>query len=92
MGKERSSTWRETMTKREVIKATLDGEIPPYVPWSFSFTREAREKLVQHFGTQDLESALHNHILGLGNDIGFDSSALDSLSTSEHGRFAEWKT
>jgi len=59
------------MTKREVIKATLNGETPPYVPWSFSFTLEAREKLVQHFCTQDLESVLHNHILGLGNDIGF---------------------
>ena len=59
------------MTKREVIKATLNGEEPPYVPWSFSFTLEAREKLVAHFGTQDLEAVLHNHFLGLGNDIGF---------------------
>ncbi|MDP6524355.1 MAG: uroporphyrinogen decarboxylase family protein [Kiritimatiellia bacterium] len=59
------------MTKREVIKAALNGEKPPYVPWSFSFTLEARERLVQHFGTDDLEPILHNHILGLGNDIGF---------------------
>ena len=59
------------MTKREVIRATLNGEKPPYVPWSFSFTLEAREKLERHFGTQDLETVLHNHLLGLGNDIGF---------------------
>ena len=59
------------MTKRDVIKATLDGARPPYVPWSFSFTQEARDKLVRHFGTDDLEPILHNHILGLGNDIGF---------------------
>ena len=59
------------MTKRQVIKATLDGERPPYVPWSFSFTLEAREKLVRHYGTEDLEGVLQNHLLGLGNDIGF---------------------
>ncbi len=59
------------MTKREVIKMVLDGERPPYVPWSFSFTLEAREKLVRHFGTDHLEPILHNHLLGLGNPIGF---------------------
>jgi len=59
------------MTKREVIKTVLDGKTPPYVPWSFSFTQEARERLVRHYGTGDLEPALHNHLLGLGNGIGF---------------------
>ena len=59
------------MTKREVIRAILAGEKPPYVPWSFSFTLEAREKLVRHFGTDDLEPILHNHLLGLGDDVGF---------------------
>jgi uroporphyrinogen decarboxylase len=59
------------MTKREIIRMTLDGEKPPYVPWSFSFTLEAREKLAKHFGTNDFEAKLHNHLLGLGNDIGF---------------------
>lgn len=59
------------MTKREVIKTVLDGDRPPYVPWSFGFTMEARERLVQHFGTNELEPILHNHLLVLGNDIGF---------------------
>ncbi|MBN1902193.1 uroporphyrinogen-III decarboxylase-like protein [Candidatus Sumerlaeota bacterium] len=59
------------MTKREVIKAVLDGEKPPYVPWSFSFTINAAEKLKRHFGTDNLEPHLQNHILGLGNGIGF---------------------
>ncbi|MCF7818902.1 MAG: uroporphyrinogen decarboxylase family protein [Kiritimatiellales bacterium] len=59
------------MTKREVIKATLNGEKPPYVPWSFSFTLEAEERLVRYFGTADLEPILQNHFLGLGNGIGF---------------------
>ncbi len=59
------------MIKRDVVKATLDGERPPYVPWSFSFTQEARERLVQHYGTEPLDTLLHNHFLGLGNGIGF---------------------
>ena len=59
------------MTKREVICAVLDGKKPPYVPWSFSFTQEARSLLVQHFDTEDLEPILQNHFLGLGSDIGF---------------------
>jgi uroporphyrinogen decarboxylase len=59
------------MTKREVVRDVLDGHRPPYVPWSFGFTREAREKLEHHFGTSDLEPILQNHLLKLGSDIGF---------------------
>lgn len=59
------------MTKREAIKTVFDGRRPPYVPWSFSFTIEARERLVKHFGAEDLEPFLHNHFLGLGNGYGF---------------------
>ncbi len=59
------------MTKRDVIHAVLNGERPPYVPWSFSFTLEARERLEAHYGTTDLEPILDNHLLGLGSDIGF---------------------
>ena len=59
------------MTKREVIKTVLAGNPPPYVPWSFGFTREAHQRLVDHYGSDDLEPVLHNHLLGLGNGIGF---------------------
>jgi uroporphyrinogen decarboxylase len=59
------------MTKRQVIRAVLDGERPPYVPWSFSFTQEALEKLTTHYGSEDIGGVLGNHILGLGSDIGF---------------------
>ena len=59
------------MTKREVIRAVLAGEKPPYVPWSCGFTKEAREKLKAHYGRVDLEDALQNHLLKLGSDIGF---------------------
>jgi uroporphyrinogen decarboxylase len=63
------------MTKRQVIKAVLDGQKPPYVPWSFSFTQEAHERLARHYGTDRLEPILHNHFLGLGNGIGFFEDA-----------------
>ncbi len=59
------------LSKRELIKLVLDGKRPPYVPWSFGFTKEAREKLAQHFGPGDLETVLQNHLLKLGSDIGF---------------------
>jgi uroporphyrinogen decarboxylase len=59
------------MTKREVIKQVLGGEKPPYVPWSFKFTKEPMEQLQQYYGVEDLDTVLGNHILNLGNDYGF---------------------
>ncbi|MDR1268575.1 MAG: hypothetical protein LBK82_03520 [Planctomycetaceae bacterium] len=59
------------MTKRELLCLVLDGQKPPYVPWSFSFTVEAAEKLKTYYGVEDIEEPLGNHILGLGSDIGF---------------------
>ena len=59
------------MIKRDVIRTVLEHRQPPYVPWSLGFTHEAAAKLRQHFGQEDLEPFLHNHILGLGTGIGF---------------------
>jgi uroporphyrinogen decarboxylase len=59
------------VTKRQVISAVLAGQEPPYVPWSFSFTQEARAELVAHYGVEDIDDILGNHLLGLGSDIGF---------------------
>ncbi|MCF7957719.1 MAG: uroporphyrinogen-III decarboxylase-like protein [Phycisphaerae bacterium] len=59
------------MNKRNVVKCVLDGQRAPYVPWSFKFTREAQDRLLEHYGTTDLEATVHNHILRLGSDIGF---------------------
>ena len=56
------------MTKREVIKTVLDFKKPPYVPWSFGFTLEAKQKLIRHYGTSDIERAVENHIIKLGAD------------------------
>ncbi len=67
------------LTKREVVKLALQGKAPPYVPWSFGFTKEALEKLQDHYGEVDLEDALQNHILTLGNDIGFFTDLSDTL-------------
>ncbi|MFI3288843.1 MAG: uroporphyrinogen decarboxylase family protein [Rikenellaceae bacterium] len=59
------------MTKREVIKLVLDGGQPPYVPWSYKFTKEPKEMLQEYYGVEDLDPVLGNHILQLGSDIGF---------------------
>jgi uroporphyrinogen decarboxylase len=66
-----STETNNAMSKREVIKQVLAGAAPPYVPWSFRFTKEAKEKLIAHFGNDDLLNVLGDHILELGSDIGF---------------------
>ncbi len=59
------------MTKRDVVRLAIEGKQPPYIPWSFSFTHEASQKLIAHYGTQDLEPLFENHFLNLGSGIGF---------------------
>ena len=59
------------ISKREVVRTVLLGRRPPYVPWSMGFTEEARAKLVSHYGCDDVEVPLENHLLKLGSDIGF---------------------
>ena len=58
-------------TKRQVIRDVLDGKKPPYTPWSFKFTEEPKAMLKRHYGVEDLDPVLGNHILNLGSDIGF---------------------
>jgi uroporphyrinogen decarboxylase len=59
------------MTKREVVKRALNFEDIPYVPWSFRFTKEAKEIMQDHIGDMDLEDFAGNHFVELGSDIGF---------------------
>ncbi len=59
------------MTKRQIVRDVLEGKQPTYVPWHFSFTLEAKKKLIDHYGRDDLDEVLGNHFLGLGSDIGF---------------------
>jgi uroporphyrinogen decarboxylase len=59
------------MTKRQIVKLVLEGQKPPYVPWSFRFTKEVKETLIAHYRTDDIRSAVDNHIIELGSDIGF---------------------
>jgi uroporphyrinogen decarboxylase len=59
------------MTPREVVQQAIAHQRPPYVPWSFRFTKEAREKLERHFGTTEIDPFVGNHLLELGSDIGF---------------------
>jgi uroporphyrinogen decarboxylase len=55
----------------------LEHRRPPYVPWSFGFTQEAKERLKLHYfrgrmaQDEELFEAVGNHILKLGSDIGF---------------------
>lgn len=58
------------MTKRDIIRLTLNGGMPPYVPWSFKFTLEPANLLREYYQTKDLDLPLGNHILNLGSDIG----------------------
>lgn len=58
------------MTKREIIHHILTHQPPAYVPWSFSFTTEAREKLERYYSTTDLDGVLHNHLVWAGNPAG----------------------
>jgi uroporphyrinogen decarboxylase len=59
------------MNRRDVIRCVLEGRKPPYVPWSFSFTAEAKQKLIDHYRVDDLGERLEDHLLLLGNNIGF---------------------
>lgn len=59
------------MNKRDVIRTVMEGKQPPYVPWSMGFTYEAAEKLKAHYGVDDLGDVLDDHLLGVGNGIGF---------------------
>ncbi|MHC4873347.1 MAG: uroporphyrinogen decarboxylase family protein [Planctomycetota bacterium] len=53
------------MTKREVVKAALNFQKPPYVPWNYGFTLEAKEKLINHYGEENLEDIFQNHFLSI---------------------------
>ena len=76
------------MTKREVVRCAIEGRRPPYVPWSFSFTVEATEKLQAHYGVTDLEDTLQNHIVYLGSDIGVFTDLGDDVCRDVFG--VEW--
>lgn len=67
------------MEKREIVKRSLAFKEIPYVPWHFKFTVEAKDKLLDYLNGMDIEDYLQNHILELGNDIGFFEYLGDNL-------------
>lgn len=67
------------MEKREIVKRSLAFKEIPYVPWHFKFTVEAKDKLLDYLNGKDIEDYLQNHILELGNDIGFFEYLGDNL-------------
>jgi uroporphyrinogen decarboxylase len=58
------------MNRREAVRAVYEGRRPPYVPWNMGFTVPARAKLVEHYGTEDLDRVLNNHLAGMGSEVG----------------------
>jgi len=58
------------MTKRDVVRRILAHQPPPYVPWAFGFTLEAKQKLEQHYHSTDLDRLLHSHLVWAGNPAG----------------------
>ncbi len=75
------------MTKREVVQLTFTHRKPPYVPWSFSLTSDAKQKLMTYYGVKDeegLEAILGNHQLRLGGPgVGF-MTRLDDNHVKDH--------
>lgn len=67
------------MQKREIVTRALNFQEIPYVPWHFKFTVEAREKLLNYLNGRDPEEYLQNHLLELGDDIGFFEYLGDNL-------------
>ena len=67
------------MTKREVVKRALDFKEIPYVPWSFRFTKEAKDLLQEYIGDTDIELFAGNHFVELGSDIGFFEKVGENL-------------
>jgi len=59
------------MTKREVVLSVLEHKKPPYVPWHFGFTVEAKKKLLDYHVSNDIMEVTDNHFLVLGDEIGY---------------------
>ncbi len=59
------------MSKRKIVQTVLEGKPAAYVPWNIGFTQEAAEKLCSHLAVHELDQAVGNHFLALGNGIGF---------------------
>lgn len=58
------------MNKRDVIRMVMEFKRPPYVPWSLSFTHEAKEKLTDYYGPSQFEEAIQEHILYVNDPVG----------------------
>lgn len=59
------------MEKREIVKRALLFQEIPYVPWSFRFTAEAKNKLENYTNGLEVDEFAGNHFIELGSDIGF---------------------
>ena len=53
------------MTRRDLVWKAIRHESTDTVPFCIHFTKEAAEKLQAHFGTQDIDERIGNHIVGV---------------------------
>jgi uroporphyrinogen decarboxylase len=72
-------------SKREVVELAVSYRRPPYVPWALGFTFEAGEKLKKHYGVEDLEPILDNHLLYLGESERYFTSIGEGLVRDAFG-------
>jgi uroporphyrinogen decarboxylase len=84
------------MNKRDVINQVLEGKQPPYVPWSFGFTKEARDKLlntIADYNIAQIQQALSYEIdaVYFGDDWGRLTShgGLSTQRTLPYGTVAD---
>jgi uroporphyrinogen decarboxylase len=66
------------MNRRDVVRTALTHTAPPYVPWSFGFTLEAREKLAAHYGAT-LDEILADHVRWVGSPDRFEALGRDRV-------------
>jgi uroporphyrinogen decarboxylase len=68
------------MTKRETILGVLSHRKPPYVPWHYNFTVEARELLERHFGSpQAMDDAVQNHFVEFRNRVAIEPTGREGF-------------
>jgi uroporphyrinogen decarboxylase len=60
------------MSKRDVVRAAVEGRRPEYVPWNIGLTYEAHQAMASYYGGEaELKRRLDSHILGFGSGLGF---------------------
>jgi uroporphyrinogen decarboxylase len=71
------------MTRRDRVRMALDHEQPDIVPYHLTFTLPAREKVTAHYGVDDPDAFLGNHLAVI------EPSAPDAWVETERGMWRD---